>query len=137
MPIVTGYIGPIHFADLRLGNRMAVRTDPKTWRVTRMTPEELVCFAFGVVNEAIFLAEFVQPAEYLPFVFPASEFLLAITADARREVGTFYEYRSRATGRARNGQPSFQTAQFIHLEDWNQARDMIAAEFLRRERSGS
>lgn len=134
MPIVTGYIGPINYRDLRWGALVRAADGPCDWRVQRMTPLELIGFATAVADGRIFLAEHVDPPDDLYCVFPATTFLLEITGDARREIGTFFELRERATGHSRNGQPSFQTVQFIHREDWARAKDLIAAEVLRRER---
>lgn len=104
------------------------------WRVQRMTSAELVRFVADVVDRRILLAQEVVPFDDVGCVFPALGFLHEISADARREIGTVYEYRDRANGTARNGQPSFPTVRFIHNEDWLRARDMIAAEIVRRER---
>lgn len=126
--IVTGYIGPAHL------RRVASTTDGTGWRVQRLTPTELLEFVTAACDGKLLLAQEVRPVGDIACVFPAVSFLADLTADARREIGTFYEYRDRATGTARNGQPSFQSVQFIHQEDWLQARDMIAAEMIRRER---
>ncbi|HSR79112.1 MAG TPA: hypothetical protein VLN57_21240 [Xanthobacteraceae bacterium] len=134
MPIVTGYIGPIHCKDLRLGPP-AVRIDPRDWRVQRLAPEALVRFVLDVVERRIFLGQEIAPAGDLYCVFPGLAMLTEITADARREIGTFYEYRDRAIGQTLHGNPSLPSVQFLHYEDWEQARDMIAAEVLRRERA--
>lgn len=129
--IVTGHIGP----RLQPGaQRVQGRTD---WRVQRLTSEQLLRFVADVVAGKILLAQHVVPFDDVGCVFPALGFLHDISADARREIGTFYEYRSKATGTARNGQPSFQSVQFIHVGDWLVARDMIAVEMLRRERQPS
>lgn len=108
-----------------------------TWKVQRMTDRQLLRFVTDAVEGKIFLAQQVVPFEDVGCVFPAISFLHEISADARRDIGTFYEYRAKANGRARNGQPSFQSVRFIHTEDWLRARDMIAAEVIRRERAAS
>lgn len=99
-----------------------------------MTPLELLGFVAAVLGEKIFLAEQVEPADDIGCVFPAAAFLLQITKAAREEIGTLYEFLDKATGRARNGQPSFTTVQLISREDWSRAKEMIAAELLRKER---
>lgn len=132
--IVTGYIGPIRYQDLRLGALVRAADGPCDWRVQRLTQLELLGFVAAMVDGRIFCAEYVQPADDLYCVFPASAFLLQISREARAEIGTLYEFRDRANGTARNGQPSFPTVQFIHREDWARAKDMIAAEMLRREK---
>lgn len=106
----------------------------RDWRPQRLTDLELVRFVADVVNDRVLLAQQVQPFDDVGCVFPALSFLHEITEDARREIGTCYEHRRLATGKARNGQPSFPTVKFIHREDWLRARDLIAAELLRRER---
>lgn len=126
--IIQGYIGPICYEDLRLS-----RQDPKDWRVQRMSVLELLGFVSAVADGHIFLAEHVSPFDDMAYVFPAVSFLLEITEQARREIGTFYEFIDQATGRARNGQPSFATVRFIHREDWLHARDLIAAKAIRGE----
>jgi hypothetical protein len=129
--IVTGYIGPMRFEDMRLARRVVGPTD---WRVQRLTYEALVRFVVDMVDGKILTAQQVVPFDDVGCVFPTLSFLHEISVDARREIGTFFEYCDRAAGTARNGQPSFQSVQFIHREDWFLARDMIAAEVLRRER---
>lgn len=142
--IITGYIGPIHYQDVRweaLGlprPPRARREDPAGWRVRRLTEREMLRFVLDVVDGHIFLAEHVRPArdpETMIAVFPAADFVRDISRDAGREIGTFYEYIDRAIGKTRNGQPSFSSIQFLHREDWARALDMIAAEALRRERT--
>lgn len=132
--IVTGYIGPMHFRDMRIFRRLS---SPEEWRPQRMTAVELRAFVRDVADGRIFLAQQVQPFDDVSCVFPAISFLCEVSKECRDEVGTFFEYRDRAAGTARNGQPSFQTVQFIHREDWLLARDLIAAEMLRRERLSS
>jgi hypothetical protein len=129
--IATAYIGPSRPGELtrRLDN-------PREWRVQRKTALELVRFVADVVDGRIFLAQQVQPFDDVGCVFPAIGFLHDITADARAEIGTFFEYRLLACGRGRKGQPCFATVQSIHREDWLRARDMIAAEVIRREKRG-
>lgn len=135
--IVQGHIGPMHFRDIRWGALARRVEGPTDWRVQRLTEQELIDFVRDVVDGKVLLAQQVQPFDDVGCVFPTLSFLHEISADARREIGTVYEYRDRACGTARNGQPSFQSVQFIHREDWLQARDMIAAEVLRRERQPS
>lgn len=127
--IVNGYIGPMKLEDMRWR-----RKDPRDWRVERMSAVELVRFVTAVVDDKIFLAQQVHPFQDVDCVFPAIAFLLEVTPDARREIGTFYEFLELSTGHSRNGQPCFTTVRFLHREDWQRARDMIAAEVLRRER---
>lgn len=139
--IITGYIRPIRHRDLRLKSLglspSIVRVDePGDWRVQRMTERELLRFALDVVDRHIFLAEEVRAFEDRPLVFPAAAFLLDLPRDAVREIGTFYEYRDKAVGTVHSsGQPTFSTVRFVHREDWSRAKDMIAAEVLRRERN--
>lgn len=123
----------MHLRDMRF----VQRTDPEDWRPQRMPAAELFAFVRDVVDGHVFLAQQVEPFDDVACVFPATAFLCEVSKEARDEVGTFYERRDRATGTARNGQPSFQTVQFIHREDWLLARDLIAAEMLRREGSAS
>lgn len=127
---VTGHIGPPPIVS----RHVTALTDGAGWRVQRLTPAELLEFVAAACDGKLLLAQEVQPIDDVGCVFPAVSFLAQLALDARREIGTFYEYRDRATGTARNGQPSFQSVQFVHVEDWLQARDMIAAEMIRRER---
>lgn len=99
-----------------------------------MSALELLGFVTAACDGTIFLAEQVQPIEDVGCVFPAAEFLLQVSREARLEIGTIYEFCDLASGKARNGQPMFATCKFIHREDWARAKDMIAAEILRRER---
>lgn len=132
VPVVTGYIGPIHLRDLRLGALVAPgRND---WRPRRMSELELLWFVEEAVSGELLFAQQVEPFEELGTVFPAVGFLTDVEKEARDEVGTFYERRDRAIGTSRSGLPTFHTVQFIHREDWLRARDLIAAETLRRER---
>lgn len=124
--IVTGQIGPPHPGKLV--------HEPRDWRVGRMTHPELLRFVADVVAGKILLAQHVENFdENIGCVFPKLEFLHWLTPEARREIGTVYEYLDQATGTARNGQPSFNTVRFIHVEDWLLARDLIAAEMIRKE----
>lgn len=138
--IITGYIKPIRYEDLRwraLGlPAPAVRTDdPRDWRVQRLTERELLRLVADVVDRLVFLAEEVALFEERPIVFPAAAFLLELPREAVREIGTYYEYRDKAVGTVqRSGQPTFSTVQFVHVDDWARAKDLIAAEMLRRER---
>lgn len=144
--IITGYIQPIRPQDLRgrfrllrgeLAAELARRVDdPRDWRVQRLTERELLRFVLDVVDGHIYLADHVTPQrdpDAMVAVFPAAEFVRDISPDARREIGTFYEYRDKATGKTSNGQPSFSSVRFVHAEDWKRALDMIAAECIRRE----
>lgn len=143
--IITGYIQPIRPQDLRgrfrllrdeLGELARTVNDPRSWRVPRFTERELLRFVLDVVDGHIFLADHVTPQrdpDAMVAVFPAAEFVREVSPDARRELGTFYEYRDKATGTTRTGQPSFSSVRFIHAEDWKRALDMIAAECIRRE----
>lgn len=132
--IITGHIAPIPFSAVRWGALVRAADGPCDWRPQRMTELELLGFVAGVVDDRIFLREHVEPADDLPYVFPASEFMLQITREARAEIGTLYELRSKSNGTTHNGQPTFPSVQFIHREDWLRAKDLIAAELLRRER---
>lgn len=144
MPIVKGYIQPIRPENLRgrfrllsaeLGKVARQVPDPSDWRVQRFTERELLRFVLDVCDELIFLADHVVPQrdpDAMVAVFPAAEFVRDISHDARREIGTFYEYRDKATGTTRTGQPSFSSVRFVHAEDWKRALDLIAAECIRR-----
>lgn len=140
--IITGYIKPIRYEDLRwkaLGLPAPVtRVDGRSdWRVQRLTPRELLRFVADVVDRLIFLAEEVEVFEERALVFPAAAFMFSLPADAVREIGTFYEYRDKSVGSVhRSGQPTFSTVSFVHREDWARAKDLIAAEVIRRERHG-
>lgn len=132
--IVKAKIGPIHAADIRLGS---VTRDARDWRPARMTVAELLAFVRAAADRDVYLAQEVQPFEEIVDVFPAQDFLRQVTEQARREVGTCYEYRRLAVGKTRSGQPVFPSVRFVHVEDWLVARDMIAAEMIRRERMES
>ncbi len=129
--IVKAHIGPIYAADIRWGS---VTRDVRDWRPQRMTLAELLVFARAAADREIYLAQEVHPFDEITLVFPAQSFLHEVSKQARREVGTCYEYLSLAVGKTRAGQPVFGSIRFVHIEDWLIARDMIAAEILRRER---
>lgn len=132
--IVTGYIGPMRFKDMRIFKRVATVKD---WRPQRMPAFELLAFARDVADGKVLTAQQVVPFDDVACVFPAVSFLCEVSKEARDEVGTFFERMELRAGTARNGQPMFQTVQFIHREDWLLARDLIAAELFRRERQSS
>ena len=103
------------------------------WYPQRMTELELLRFVVAAANGEIYLAQHVQPPEEINLVFPALGFLYEVSNDARKQIGTCYERLDRSNGKTRSGQPTFSTVSFIHKEDWSRARNMIAAEIVRRE----
>lgn len=132
--IVTGYIGPIRYEDLRFNGRRPTK-NVREWTPQRMTLAELLVFVKSAANDEFFFAEFVLPVNGewdVACSFPALSFLLEVPNDARRKIGTCYERRDRQAGTTRGGYPMFTTVQFIHVDDWHPARDLIAAEVVRR-----
>lgn len=137
MPIVTGYIGPMHARHLRWGGGPRVRVQgPSDWRVQRLSAADLIAFVDAAVAGELFFVQEIVPFDDLNIaaVFPAAAFLREVTEEARREIGCVYERREMAAGTARNGQPSFQSVRFIHREDWKIASELIAARLLAKER---
>lgn len=137
--IVRAHIGPIPFADIRW-NGVAASRNVRDWKPERMTLEQFLAFVKAGAADELFFAQYVEPVagEWdVACVFPALSFLLEVSIDARRQIGTCYERHDRAAGTTRTGLPMFNTVQFIHIEDWLPARDMIAAQIVARSRSQS
>jgi|SRR5882672_1707101 len=97
------------------------------WYPQRLTAADLMAFVEDAVEHRVFLGQEVQPFEEIAIVFPAMAFLTRVSQDARDHVGIVYEKRERAVGQTPNGNPVFDTASFMHREDWFIARDLIAA----------
>jgi len=134
--IIKGQIGPMHAKDIRWGAFVRAG-EPCDWYPQRMTWGELVAFVMAAANGELYLAQQVQPVEEIGLVWPAQSFLIDVSEDARKQIGTCYERLDLSVGRTRGGQPTFPSVQFVHVEDWKIARDMIAAEIVRRERLAS
>lgn len=138
--IITGYIGPMHEHEMHHHRRARDAHakhvhDLKSWRVKRLTPSEMVRLALAIVNREILTSHEVVPFDEFPAVFPAAiEALGQMSVDAVKEIGVVFEYVANAAGKARNGQPTFLTAHYLHREDWEHVRGLAAAEVLRQER---
>jgi hypothetical protein len=138
--IVSVAIAPIRVEDIRW-DRLAqvdrsslhITGQRSEWRCRRMTDLELARFVADVVERKILVAQHVLPFEDVGCVFSGLGFLHDVSIEARREIGTCYEYLEQACGETRFGNPHFESVQFIHVEDWLLARDLIAAEVVRRQ----
>lgn len=131
--IVQARIAPIPFSGLRLGPR-----NVRDWMPQRMSGAELVAFVRDLASGKLFVAELIEPVNgdwHLVKSFPAVSFLCDVTEEARRRIGTCYERVENAIGKTPQGYPIFQTVKFIEKEDWHIARDMVAAEMVRRSKA--
>lgn len=114
--------------------RLGERSD---WRPQRMTERQLLAFVADVIEQRVLIDRHVIPFEDIGCVFPALGFLQDVSLDARKEIGACYEYRDLAVGKTRHGNPTFEGVKFVHAEDWLRARDIIAAEVVRRQGAGA
>lgn len=130
--IVTAWISPIKAGDLRI--KIATpEPNMRLWYPTRMTEKELLDFVIAVVERRVLIGHHVQPFADLSNVFPALASLADMSIDARKQIGCCYEYLDRANGQTLHKNPHFETVRYVHAEDWRRARELIAAEVVRRQ----